>query len=241
MTDARPEAAYLVCGTKPWNRRVFDEILSGYPGSWHYLDDSEALTVDTLEKLAPRYVFFLHWSSKVPAEIIGAYECINFHMTDVPYGRGGSPLQNLILRGHAETKLSALRMTDEIDAGPVFLKRELSLAGTAQEILERATELAAEMIREILEGEIEPEPQRGDVTVFRRRRPEESEIPDDLTPEALYDFIRMLDGEGYPPAFIRAGGYRYELRDAILQEGRLRATVTVVPDRRRVNRPSDRQ
>ncbi len=26
------------------------------------------------------------------------FECVCFHMTDVPYGRGGSPLQNLIIR-----------------------------------------------------------------------------------------------------------------------------------------------
>ncbi len=37
------------------------------------------------------------------------------HMTDVPYGRGGSPLQNLIARGHTSTKLTAMRMTAEVD------------------------------------------------------------------------------------------------------------------------------
>jgi len=32
-------------------------------------------------------------------EIFENYEIILFHMTDLPYGRGGSPLQNLIVRG----------------------------------------------------------------------------------------------------------------------------------------------
>ena len=55
-------------------------------------------------------------------------------MTDLPYGRGGSPLQNLIIRGHKKTKISALRMVNELDAGPIYFKRSLSLNGNAQKI-----------------------------------------------------------------------------------------------------------
>jgi hypothetical protein len=55
-------------------------------------------------------------------------------MTDVPFGRGGSPLQNLIVRGRRETKLTALRMSREFDAGPVYMKEPLSLEGGAEEI-----------------------------------------------------------------------------------------------------------
>ena len=63
-------------------------------------------------------------------------------MTDVPYGRGGSPLQNLILAGHTETKLTALRMVNEMDGGPVYVKMPLKLEGAAQEIYIKAGELS---------------------------------------------------------------------------------------------------
>lgn len=33
----------------------------------------------------------------------------DFHMTNFPYGRGGSPLQNLMKRGHHTTTITALR------------------------------------------------------------------------------------------------------------------------------------
>ena len=59
--------------------------------------DPEDLTPERLASLDPRYVFFLHWSWKIPAEIHTRFECVIFHMSDVPYGRGGSPLQNLIV------------------------------------------------------------------------------------------------------------------------------------------------
>ncbi|MEZ5300570.1 MAG: hypothetical protein R3F11_07915 [Verrucomicrobiales bacterium] len=41
----------------------------------------------------PRMIFFLHWSHKVPAELLDRYECVCFHMTDVLMGAAGSPLQ----------------------------------------------------------------------------------------------------------------------------------------------------
>jgi methionyl-tRNA formyltransferase len=182
-----------------------------------------------LEDFDPSYIFFLHWSSKVPAEIFETWECICFHMTDVPFGRGGSPLQNLILRGHDHTKLTALRMVDVLDAGPVYLKSELSLAGTAEEIYSRAYQLSAEMIRQIIKERPSPLPQKGEPIVFQRRRPGESQIPSLSSLESLYDFIRMLDAEGYPHAFFDHGGFRYEFTEASLESRQLTARVNIFP------------
>ena len=47
-------------------------------------------------------------------------------MTDLPYGRGGSPLQNLIVRGHKHTMISAIKCVKELDAGPIYLKKPLT-------------------------------------------------------------------------------------------------------------------
>ena len=97
----------------------------------------DALTFSNLNELRPRYVFFPHWSWKIPQAVFDKFECIIFHMTDVPFGRGGSPLQNLIVRGIQNTKLTALRCAAEMDAGDVYLKCDLSLEGSAEQILRR--------------------------------------------------------------------------------------------------------
>ena len=73
----------------------------------------------------PRYIFFPHWSWKIPKEIYEHYECVAFHMTDLPYGRGGSPLQNLIVREKYYTQISAFRVTEGMDEGPIYLKHPL--------------------------------------------------------------------------------------------------------------------
>lgn len=222
------EERYLVAGTKPWNRRVFDEVISAYPGVWRYLDRPEDLTAEKVSGFSPRFIFFLHWSWKVPQEIVDRYECVCFHMTDVPYGRGGSPLQNLILCGHRHTKLTALRMTEEIDAGPVYYKEDLCLEGNAEEIYIRASFLSSQMIRRILEERPEPRPQEGGVMVFPRRKPHESRIPGTANSlESLFDFIRMLDAEGYPHAFLQNHNFRYEFTGANLYDGRIVANVII--------------
>lgn len=217
---------YVVCGSKSWNKQVFDDIISKLPGTWNYVESKEELSLEILQRMQPQYVFFLHWSWIIPSEITDTFECVNFHMTDLPYGRGGSPLQNLILRGHTDTKLTAHRMTKELDAGPVYMKADLSLVGTAQSILERACILSAKMIETIITENPAPKEQEGEVVVFMRRTPEMSEIPKDLTPEQRYDFIRMLDAEGYPSAFEIMDGVRHEYRNARLVNGVVEADLT---------------
>lgn len=227
MDDNQPHNTYIVAGSKPWNRRVFDGMISTFPGEWHFIVSLDQLTLEFIEKINPRYIFFIHWSWKVPDEIIKNYECVAFHMTDVPYGRGGSPLQNLIVRGHRSTKLTALRMTHDFDAGPVYFKKDLCLGGSAEEIYIRATSLSAEMIRRIIDEQPNPVPQTGEVTMFNRRAPAESVIPELNSLESLHDFIRMLDADGYPHASIEHEGYRYEFSRSSLFDGRVLADVTI--------------
>lgn len=220
--------SYVVVGCKPWNRRLFDETIQSIPGRWHFIGIREELTAAHLAPIRPRYVFFLHWSWKVPIDLLDGFECVCFHMTDVPYGRGGSPLQNLIVRGHRATRLTALRMTERFDEGPVYLKRDLSLEGSAEEIFIRAGRLSAAMIAEIVSHEPVPVAQEGEPVIFKRRRPEESCLPANGSLDAVYDHIRMLDAEGYPPAFLDHGAFRFRFSRAALRDGRIMADVEII-------------
>jgi len=225
--DNTSRNTYLVVASNVWNRQIFKESISLYSGEWHLISEEENLNVEGIKSINPRYIFFLHWSWRVPVEIIGNYECICFHMTDVPYGRGGSPLQNLIVREHQHTKLTALRMTEEFDAGNVYLKELLSLGGNAEEIYIRASHLAVKMIKQIIEETPTPIPQTGHIENFKRRKPEQSQIPQLDSLITLHDFIRMLDAENYPKAFIDHQGFRYEFTRSALYNGKIVADVTI--------------
>lgn len=219
---------YIIASTKPWHAAAFEQHRQNLPGQWVYISSPENLTLEFLNSVEPRYVFFPHWSWRVPSSILTAYECVCFHMTDVPYGRGGSPLQNLILRGHEDTVLTALRMSDQLDAGPVYLKRPLSLAGSAQRIFERAATLTIEMMTDIVVNNPKPVDQVGEVTVFSRRTPLDSLLPRDGSLREIFDFIRMLDAETYPKAFLEWGNFELTFeRAAQVDQRHLEATVRI--------------
>lgn len=115
------------------------------------------------------YIFIPFWSWYIPPEIYENWECVIFHMTELPYGRGGSPLQNLIIRGHKDTMISAIRCVKEIDAGPIYMTFPLSLQGTADEIYDRADKIIRDrMISHLLKHNFEPSPQQGEPVYFER-------------------------------------------------------------------------
>jgi methionyl-tRNA formyltransferase len=227
MPDRSP--TMVLAGSRPWNRPIADQVLAEASIPWVFASNRDELT-EALEAHPSGPVYFLHWSWIVPSDVFERSECVVFHMTDVPYGRGGSPLQNLIQRGHRTTVLSALRMTGELDGGPVYEKRPLSLAGTAQETYERATMLACEMIRSWETDLPVPVGQQGHPTVFSRRTPEQSEVQGTETLEELHDMIRMLDADGYPKAFVTLGGLRLELSRSSCKGDALEAAVVVTAE-----------
>lgn len=218
-TDIEPPI-YIVASNKGWHYPEFEKLKASQQGVWLWASDTQELVSALAQNTSIRYVFFLHWSDRVADEVWKNVPCVCFHMTDLPYGRGGSPLQNLIVRGHSATKLTAFRMVEAMDAGPVYLKRDLSLGGSAKDIYVRAGQLSAAMIRDIVAAQPEPVEQVGEPVLFKRRTPDQSELPKDVSQRDIYDFIRMLDADGYPHAFIDHGNMRLNFTEAeITPEG----------------------
>jgi methionyl-tRNA formyltransferase len=207
---------YAYVTEKMWNIRDFQVLVSQRPKeeTWHLITQKKLLNPEHLRVLGISKVFVPHWSHMIPAEIHNEFECVVFHMTDLPFGRGGSPLQNLIKLGLSDTKLTALRVTEQLDAGPVYRKKDLSLAGSAQEIFERCSQLVLSLIGEILDESISPTEQRRKVEVFSRRTPEQSSLLGLSRFDELFDHIRMLDAEGYPHAYIDTDISRIEFVEA---------------------------
>ena len=219
----------LIVSEKSWNKELVSYLQSTMPQYAFYLiSQKEDFTVERIGSRSPVKIFIPHWSYIIPSAIFERYECIVFHMTDLPYGRGGSPLQNLIVRGLTATKLSALRVEVGLDTGPVYLKMDLSLSGTAEEIFVRVNKLVGKMIVEIIQNNLQPVPQEGDPVVFKRRKPEQSDMSGLEKLEEIFDYIRMLDADGYPHAYIEKGEFRYEFtRASIKADGSIVADVKI--------------
>jgi methionyl-tRNA formyltransferase len=222
------ERMNIIVSEKSWHQSMASDIGARLRCDFGLINSPESFSLETLQQKQPRYVFLPHWSHRISPEIFNSFECIIFHMTDLPFGRGGTPLQNLISRGFTETKISALKCTKEIDAGPIYLKRDLSLDGTAQEIYERASLIIEDMIYAIVKENITPAEQIGDPVVFERRKPEEGNLSGIKNIEDAYDLIRMLDADGYPHAFVEVGELIFRFTNADLNTNGLSANVQIV-------------
>jgi len=223
----------IIATIKSWNIENAEKLKKRYNEEYNIkiITKKETLNLKEIEKTNPKYIFFPHWSWIIPKEIYEKYNCIVFHMTDLPYGRGGSPLQNLIARGHKKTKISAIKVEKGIDTGDIYIKEELNLEGKAEEIFKRASKIIFEkMIPEILEKNITPYPQKGEIVEFKRRKPSQSNIGELESVEKIYDYIRMLDAEGYPKAYIKVNDIKYEFYDAKIENDEIQAKVKITKD-----------
>jgi methionyl-tRNA formyltransferase len=197
----------------------------------YFINNKKELTYHNIITYNPDYVFFPHWSYIIPKEIFESFNCIIFHMTDLPFGRGGSPLQNLLERKIYKTKISAIKCTDILDGGDVYLKRDFDIShGNAREIYLRAADIISEMIDEVIMTNPKPIPQSGEVIEFKRRNPEQSDISKLCDLEMIYNYIRMLDAPGYPRAFVKKFSVKYEFYNAKLLSNSLQAQVEVKLD-----------
>tara|TARA_B110000027_G_C16111277_1_gene297853 strand:+ start:1564 stop:2247 length:684 start_codon:yes stop_codon:yes gene_type:complete len=208
----------IILSEKKWNEElVLSLATQNKDSNWKLINNKSDFKIDVLEKLNVNKIFIPHWSYLIPKEIYEKYECIVFHMTDLPFGRGGSPLQNLILRGFTETKISAIKVEEGLDTGPIYLKTKLTLQGTAEEIFIRSSLIIYKMILTILENQIIPISQIGNPVIFKRRKTEESNIIELKEINQLFDYIRMLDCDGYPKAFIENDDIKFEFSKAELK------------------------
>ena len=155
-------------------------------------------------------------------------KCVCFHSTNLPFGRGGSPIQNLIIRNYKKTFITALKMINEIDAGPIYIKHPLKLDGNAQQIYEKSAKIIFKMIKIIIKSKLILSPQKGKIVKFKRRTFKQNAISiKTKSLKTLYNHIRMLDAESYPSAFINYGNFKIEFNNAKITKKKLDANVNI--------------
>lgn len=214
------------------SNELYDSVFDENDEKYVFIKDKQDLTVERLKRINPQYVFLPHWSYIIPKRIYENFNCVIFHMTDLPFGRGGSPLQNLISRGIYRTKISAIRCSKILDGGDVFLKKDFSLENkSAQELYQDAGYIIKDMIKEISDKKLDPIPQSGEIVSFERRTKEMSDISKLTSLTKIFDYIRMLDAPGYPYAFLQIGNFKYSFTNAKKIDGKIEAKVQIEEDK----------
>ena len=88
-----------------------------------------------------------------PAREAAGVGAVNLHGSLLPELRGAAPVNWAIIRGRRATGVTAFRLVDEMDAGPIFATRrtEISPEETAGMLRARLAELGVEAVLETLE------------------------------------------------------------------------------------------
>lgn len=194
--------------------------------NWVEISQPAELTPEFVAAVNPEFIFFPHWNARIPPEIFERWECVVFHTAPLPFGRGGSPIQNLIERGFSSSPVHALRAVEEMDAGPILTTRQVDLSGSLREIFSRVGVLVGDMIVELLESPIVAKEQEGSVFKFQRRLASASLISGRESSIEIYDKIRMVDYEDYPRAHILFGSYKLVFTNAEIDGEEVSATVS---------------
>lgn len=197
---------------RKWALDAISEISKCNPREreWEVLTSPGEYSERVLKPIDRDTIFIaVGWSWLIEPSITRKYLCLGVHPSDLPYYRGGSPIQHQIIDGIIHTKCSLFRLSDRIDSGDVWGQADLSLSGDSMaEVLNNVKVSAIKLLNRFISQfpDINPEPQCLEHGSYKRRRsPEESRINpeevDFLDIRRLYNKIRSLT-EPYPNAFI---------------------------------------
>lgn len=83
---------------------------------------------------------------------IPARGCINVHFSLLPSYRGAAPANWAIVNGEKETGVTTMFIEPTLDTGPILLRRATKIGAneTAPELMERLSEIGAELLSETL-------------------------------------------------------------------------------------------
>lgn len=152
-------------------------------------------------------LFLISCSEIIPTRIRERYRTsLVVHASDLPFGRGWSPLIWQILEGRSRIAVSLLEAADPVDSGPVWQKLWLQFDGTElYDELNHAL-FAAEL--ELMDfavaniGIVKPWPQEVEgASWYPRRRPEDSKLDPRRSLAEQFDLLRVSDPNRYPAYF----------------------------------------
>jgi len=212
---------YVFCAYRDYSMEIYKKLKKRYKKIF-LIKTPKKLTLKYIQKINPKYIFFPDWSWMVPNEIVTNYNCVCFHESNLPKFRGGSPIQNQIIKGIKKTKTTTFFMTERLDGGDIILQKDLSFSGSLDDIFLRMKKNDYEMIVKIIQGKYKKRKQVGKPTYFKRRKPGDSELENlNHSKLYLYDFIRMLS-DPYPNAFLKLGKKKIVFKSATYDGKRLK-------------------
>ena len=149
---------------------------------------------------------------------------VNIHASILPNWRGAAPIQRSIMNLDSETGISIMKISEELDSGPVgnIYKIKIDKTQNVQEISEKLSNLAAEKILDNIDDILEDkakfvEQDHSKATYAKKIDKQESQIDWNNDASTIIGKINGLSPS--PGAFFSFNGERYKILKAEIGNG----------------------
>lgn len=127
------------------------------------------------------------------------------HESDLPKGKGWSPLTWQIIEGKNEIPVTLIEATEQVDAGDIYGQEIIVLKGTelVNELREKQGETTIKLLLNFIENypNNKRKKQEGEESFYTRRKPEHSKLDTHKTIAEQFNLLRVCDNERYPAWF----------------------------------------
>lgn len=167
------------------------------------------------------FCFCLSFSQLIPPIIRQQFKhTLVVHESDLPAGKGWSPLTWQILDGENRIPITLFEATDDVDSGLIYGQRWIEFEG--YELVDELREGQARATKEVCQWFVDHYPeslseareQQGQESFYSRRRPKDSELDPNKTIAEQFNLLRVVDNERYP-AFFEINGRRFYLKISV--------------------------
>jgi RimJ/RimL family protein N-acetyltransferase len=187
----------------------FDLLKSGHSVS--HVHEEEGLS-------SADFCFYLSFSKVVSESTLNMFRHnVIVHSSDLPEGRGWSPLTWQILQGKNEIPTVLFEALEKVDSGEIYSKQTLKFEG--HELLGEMRDAQGNLIVSMVKSFVEGYPkslgngidQSGKGSYYPRRRPVDSKVDPDSSLRQIFLQLRVADNDSYP-VFFELNDHMYELR-----------------------------
>jgi len=137
------------------------------------------------------------------------------HESDLPYGKGFSPIQWQILEGKNEITFTLFEATENVDAGAIYAQKNVNFSGYElfDEIRSIQGEKTIELIREFIERypNVSKKQQIGSESIYPRRTNEDDRLNAHKTIKEQFNHFRIANNNDYPLWF-EIDGHKYIIK-----------------------------
>ena len=160
---------------------------------------NDADTAGLLKELKPDLFVVIAYGQILAQKILDVPKIfsINVHASLLPKYRGAAPINWAIIKGEKKTGISIIKMSKEMDAGPIILQKETDINNfdTAITLEEKLSVLAADSLSAVISSiednnyNLQPQDERS-VSFAPKLKKEDGRIKWEETAQDIYNLIR---------------------------------------------------